>query len=296
VIYEATEELEHVLPPSRPSPPYHVAENTHARNFMNESANDCSLVVKQRVPQLGGAIKYAFRLSLFDPYSRVGLWNSHIYLVLTFCVDTGESKRQCLRKECLRSLCSLPSPSPLRLPQVDATLNFPVALIHLMRARRHDFKMDGCRPLKPLSSIAPALGPGFHPHPSLGHQYTELPSIERPITPVIPQTVHRPPTALCVCNVTPEILNPVAIEDRDAVACAWLLPLSVPLHEYRVLDVLATFQTATRAIRHVRSYVIDLSDWESHCHRSAPKEEYCSNVAARNAGRRLLPVIPSFER
>jgi hypothetical protein len=85
VIYEATEELEHVLPPSRP---YHVAENTHACNFMNESANDCSSVVKQRAPQLGGAIKYVFRLSLFDSYSRVRLCHSHIHLVLTFCLDT----------------------------------------------------------------------------------------------------------------------------------------------------------------------------------------------------------------
>jgi hypothetical protein len=73
VIYQATEELEHVLPPSRPSSPYHVAENTHARNLMNESANDCSSVVKQRAPQLGGAIKYVFRLSSFDPYSLVRL-------------------------------------------------------------------------------------------------------------------------------------------------------------------------------------------------------------------------------
>jgi hypothetical protein len=56
VIYEAIEELEHVLPPSRPSPPYRFAKNTHARNLMNESANDCLSVVKQRVPQLGGAL------------------------------------------------------------------------------------------------------------------------------------------------------------------------------------------------------------------------------------------------
>jgi hypothetical protein len=86
------------------------------------------------------------------------------------------------------------------------------------------------------------------------------------------------------------------IEDRDAVACAWLLPLFVPLHEDGVLDVLAAFETATRAIRHVRNYVIALSDWDSHCHHHAPKEEYCSKVVARNAGRRALPVIPTLGR
>jgi hypothetical protein len=82
------------------------------------------------------------------------------------------------------------------------------------------------------------------------------------------------------------------IENRDAVACAWLLPLSVPLHEDGVLDVLAALLTATRAIRHVRSYVIALSDWDCHCHHSAPKEGYRSKVAARNAKRRVLPATP----
>jgi hypothetical protein len=130
--------------------------------------------------------------------------------------------------------------------------------------------------------------PGLHPN-------TSTPNCH-PSNTHIPQTMHRPPTAPRACNVTPEILNPVVIEDRDTVACAWPLPLSVPLHEDGMLDVLAAFLTATRAIRHVRSYAIALSDWNSHCHRSAPKEEYRSNVAARNAGWRVLPVIPSFER
>jgi hypothetical protein len=76
----------------------------------------------------------------------------------------------------------------------------------------------------------------------------------------MPQTMHRPHITPRPGNVTPVILNPVVIEDRDAVACAWLLPLSVPLHEDGVLDVLAAFLTATRAICHVRSHVIALSD------------------------------------
>jgi hypothetical protein len=184
----------------------------------------------------------------------------------------------------------MPSPSLLvviaaiTLPQVDATSHFLMALIHLMRARGHDFKMDGRRPLK--------SGPGAHPNPSPGHQYTKMSSIERPLTPVIPQTMHRSPIAPRPCNVTLEILNPVVIEDRDAAACAWLLPLHAPLHEDRVIDVLAAFPTATRGIRHVRNYVIALSDWDSHCHHAAPKEEYRSKVDARNAGRRVLPVVP----
>jgi hypothetical protein len=106
----------------------------------------------------------------------------------------------------------------------------------------------------------------------------------------IAQAMHRPPTASCPCNVTPEIPNPVVIEDRDAGAGAWPLPLSVPLHENVVLDALAAFQTATRAIRHVRNYVIALSVWDSHSHCFAPKEGYRLKVAARNAGRRVLPV------
>jgi hypothetical protein len=168
---------------------------------------------------------------------------------------------------------------------------FPMALSHLMRARTHDFKMDGYSPLKPLSSVAPALSPNLHPNPSPGHRYTELPFIGH-----IPQTLHRPPTAPRPCNVTPDILNPVVIEDRDAVAWAWLLPLSAPLHEDGVLDVLAAFETATRAICHVRNYVIALSHWDSYYQHSAPKEEYRSKVAARNAGRRVLSVIPSLGR
>jgi hypothetical protein len=108
--------------------------------------------------------------------------------------------------------------------------------------------------------------------------------------------MHRPPTAPRPCNVTPDILNLLVIEDRDAVACAWPLPLFVPLHEDGVLDVLVAFLTATRAIRHVRNYVIALSDWDSHCHHSAPKAEYRSKVKARNAGRRVLPVITCLER
>jgi hypothetical protein len=147
-----------------------------------------------------------------------------------------------------------------------------MALIHLMRVRRHDFKMDGYSLLKLLLSVAPALGPGLHPNPSPGHQYTKLPSIERPLTPVIPQTMHRPPIAPSPCNITPDILNPVVIEDRDAAACAWLLPLPAPFHEDGVFDVLAAFLTATRAIRHVRNYVIALTGWDSHCHHSARRK------------------------
>jgi hypothetical protein len=100
--------------------------------------------------------------------------------------------------------------------------------------------------------------------------------------------MHRPPAAPRACDVIPEILNPVMIEDLDVVACAWLISLPVPLHEDGVLDILAAFQTATRATRHVPSYVTALSDWDSHCHHSAPKEEYHSNVAARSAKRRVL--------
>jgi hypothetical protein len=53
--------------------------------------------------------------------------------------------------------------------------------------------------------------------------------------------MHQPLVAPRPCNVTSEILNPVVIEDRDVVACAWLISLSVPLHEDGVLDVLAAF-------------------------------------------------------
>jgi hypothetical protein len=80
------------------------------------------------------------------------------------------------------------------------------------------------------------------------------------------------------------------IDDRDAVARAWILPPSGPPIEDGLLDGLAALQTTNPVICNVRSCIVTLPDWDSHSHHSAPKQEYRSKVAARNAGRRVLLV------
>jgi hypothetical protein len=97
-----------------------------------------------------------------------------MHLILTFRLDTRESKRQYPRKESLRPLCS----SPLRLPQVDATSQLPVALVWLARAGTYGPNIGVYIPIKPHLGAASALGPDFHVNASTGHQCTELPAFD----------------------------------------------------------------------------------------------------------------------
>jgi hypothetical protein len=97
-----------------------------------------------------------------------------MHLILTFRLDTRESKGQYPRKGSLRLLCS----SPLRLPQVDATSQLPVALVRLARAGTYGPNIGVYIPLKPQSGAASALGPDFHVNASPGHQCTELPAFD----------------------------------------------------------------------------------------------------------------------
>jgi hypothetical protein len=167
---------------------------------------------------------------------------------------------------------------------------------------RYGSDMDVRSPLKPHMGAVSALGPGLHLNSSPGNQYTDLPTFKLPPTPVIPQNMHHQiPTIPRPYNVDPEILKPGVIDDLDAVARAWLLPPSPPPppsvedgNGNVMFDVLAALQTTTRAIRHVRNYIVALPDSDSHAHHSAPKEQYRSKVAAMNTGRRALPAVPAL--
>jgi hypothetical protein len=145
------------------------------------------------------------------------------------------------------------------------------------------------------ASLGRCTRPGSRPSSKTSPEQhdIELPTFKPPPTPVISQSIdHQIPSVPRPYNVYPEVSKSGVIDNRDAVARAWLLPPSVPPVEDRVLDVLVALQTPTCAICHVRNYTVAFPESDTHFHHSACKECYRSKAGEMNAGCCLLPARP----